>query len=134
MLVKHLGVSRSSPSLLCQPGVVPFLFCVLTALRLCDTLALYLSLDGPVPSRKEQALVEEKRRLLGALDEAHKSMQAALAGIDPHLALSPTWAIKQLIAHIAGWDDATIRMLRAHWVSIPCKVAVRARALPRTAA
>ena len=66
--------------------------------------------------------MEEKHRLLEALDEAHQSMQAALAGIDPHLALSPTWTIKQVVDHITGWDDATIVMLRAHVTGEPLDV------------
>ena len=63
--------------------------------------------------------MEEKQRLIAELDKAHGSMQAALADIDPELALSPTWTVKQLVDHITGWDDATIKMLHAHVTGEP---------------
>jgi hypothetical protein len=63
--------------------------------------------------------VEERQRLIEQLDEAHDRMRAVLVGIDPRMRMSPTWTIKEVIAHIAGWDDATIEMLRAHVTGEP---------------
>ena len=43
------------------------------------------------------------RKLLADLEEAHAATRE----------LYPTWTIKELLAHIAGWDDACIATLQA---------------------
>ena len=43
------------------------------------------------------------RRLLHDLETAHAAAQE----------LYPTWTIKELLSHIAGWDDACIATLLA---------------------
>jgi uncharacterized protein (TIGR03083 family) len=58
--------------------------------------------------------MEEKERLIRQLDEARETMRAVLADIDPTMEVYPTWTIKHVLAHITGWDDATISSLRAH--------------------
>jgi len=63
--------------------------------------------------------VDERQRLVEQLDEAHEKLRAVLVGIDPAMAMSPTWTVKEVVAHIAGWDDATIEMLRAHVTGDP---------------
>jgi hypothetical protein len=63
--------------------------------------------------------VEQKQRLIRQLDEAHEKLRTVLVGIDPAMPMSPTWTIKEVVAHIAGWDDATIEMLRAHVTNKP---------------
>jgi hypothetical protein len=63
--------------------------------------------------------VDERQRLVEQLDEAHEKLRAVLVGIDPTMAMSPTWTVKEIIGHIAGWDDATIEMLRAHVTGDP---------------
>lgn len=61
----------------------------------------------------------DKAELIQQLDQSHARMHAVLDGIDPQLRLSPTWTIKEAIAHIAGWDDLNIEMLRAHATGEP---------------
>ena len=63
--------------------------------------------------------MDERQRLVEQLDEAHEKLRAVLVGIDPAMAMSPTWTVKEVVAHIAGWDDATIEMLRAHVTGDP---------------
>ena len=63
--------------------------------------------------------MSERERLIQQLDEARDKMRAILADTDPGMRLSPTWTIKEVVAHITGWDDATIEMLRAHATGEP---------------
>ncbi len=58
--------------------------------------------------------MEEKTRLIQRLDAARAKMRAELADIDQQMEIYPGWTIKHILAHIAGWDDATIASLRAH--------------------
>lgn len=58
--------------------------------------------------------MEERQRLIQQLDAAREKMRAVLADIDTQMVIYPGWTIKQVLAHIAGWDDANISSLRAH--------------------
>ncbi|MFH2103829.1 MAG: maleylpyruvate isomerase N-terminal domain-containing protein [Chloroflexota bacterium] len=48
------------------------------------------------------------------LDEARGGLEALLPRVDIHKQIYPGWTLKQLLDHIAGWDDAVIASLRAH--------------------
>ena len=63
--------------------------------------------------------MDEKQQLLQQLDEAHEKLRAVLSSLDPSRAVSPTWTVKEVVAHITGWDDATIKMLHAHVTGEP---------------
>jgi hypothetical protein len=56
----------------------------------------------------------DRERLLNSLDEAREMMRAVLDGIDLAMEIYPGWTIKYVLAHIAGWDDATAVSFRAH--------------------
>jgi len=56
----------------------------------------------------------EKTFLLQRLDEARKQIKGLLAKINPSKEIYPGWTIRKMLAHITGWDDATIDSLRAH--------------------
>ena len=58
--------------------------------------------------------MEERTRLIQRLDEAREKMRAVLVDIDTQMEIYPNWTIKHVLAHIAGWDDASIASLRAH--------------------
>ena len=58
--------------------------------------------------------MEEKIRLIQQLDAAREKMLAVLADIDIQMEIYPGWAIKHVLAHITGWDDAAAAALRAH--------------------
>ncbi len=55
----------------------------------------------------------DKAQLMQAFDQAHDQMRAVLPGIDCCMEIYPSWTIKEMLAHLAGWDDATIATLRA---------------------
>ena len=56
----------------------------------------------------------ERSFLLHRLDENRKNIEELLPRIDPQLEIYPGWTIKDMLAHMTGWDDATIDSLRAH--------------------
>jgi hypothetical protein len=58
--------------------------------------------------------MDEKDRLIQHLDGARETMRTLLHDLDPQMEIYPTWTIKEVLAHIAGWDDATTSSLRAH--------------------
>ncbi len=58
--------------------------------------------------------MEEKTHLIQQLDEARQKMWAEIADIDTQMEIYPGWTIKEVLAHIAGWDDAASSSLRAH--------------------
>lgn len=56
----------------------------------------------------------EKDSLLHRLEKARLRIEELLPKIDSEKEVYPGWSIKHLIAHITGWDDASIDALRAH--------------------
>ena len=41
-------------------------------------------------------------------------MRAVVARVPQNQSIYPHWTIKEIIAHLAGWDDAVIASLKAH--------------------
>jgi uncharacterized protein (TIGR03083 family) len=58
--------------------------------------------------------MEVRDRLIQDLDAARETMRAVVAKVDPKREIYPGWTMKHVLAHIAGWDDATIASLQAH--------------------
>ena len=52
--------------------------------------------------------------LIARLDEARAILRQAIARFDPLEEIYPDWKVKELISHVAGWDDAVIESFRAH--------------------
>jgi hypothetical protein len=52
--------------------------------------------------------------LLHHLKDSHQKIEELLPKIDPKKEIYPGWTIRQILAHISGWDDASIDALRAH--------------------
>jgi hypothetical protein len=61
----------------------------------------------------------ERTFLIHRLDETRARIEDILPRIDPEAEIYPGWTIKQMLAHMTGWDDATIDSLRAHVVGRP---------------
>lgn len=57
--------------------------------------------------------LNEKQALLERLDNAREQLNAVLNRVSVQQEIYPTWTIKQLLAHIAGWDEACIAALEA---------------------
>ena len=57
---------------------------------------------------------EDRDFLLHRLDETRSKVEDLLPKVDINRQIYPGWTIKDLIAHMTGWDDATIDSLRSH--------------------
>jgi hypothetical protein len=56
----------------------------------------------------------KSQRFIEQLQQARDKMQAVVDVIDVQMDIYPPWKIKQVLAHITGWDDAVIAALKAH--------------------
>lgn len=52
--------------------------------------------------------------LVSQLKKARSEMIAHLDEIDKNRKIYPLWTIREILAHIAGWDDAIIASVSAH--------------------
>jgi len=57
--------------------------------------------------------------LLNRLDETRLKIEELLPKIDPEKDIYPGWTLKLMLAHITGWDEATVDALRAHALGLP---------------
>jgi uncharacterized damage-inducible protein DinB len=57
---------------------------------------------------------DPRPELVAQLQQARSEMIAHLDEIDKNRKIYPLWTIREILAHIAGWDDAIIASLRAH--------------------
>ena len=65
----------------------------------------------------------ERDFLLHRLDETREVIEKILPTIDRKREIYPGWTMKEMLAHMTGWDDATIDSLRAHVIERPPSVA-----------
>ena len=56
----------------------------------------------------------KKDQLMQEFDQARTHMRQALDAVDSKMEIYPEWTIKEMLAHLAGWDDATIQALKAY--------------------
>lgn len=57
--------------------------------------------------------MEEKAHLAAELDSAREMMNTALADMGGQRDLNEDWTLKELLAHIAGWDEYAIGVMEA---------------------
>lgn len=55
-----------------------------------------------------------KTSLIQRLDRARAGLESVIPLLDPAKEIYPNWTLKQMLDHIAGWDDAVIASLHAH--------------------
>ncbi len=58
--------------------------------------------------------MNKKDELIQQLDHARNTMLPLLTEIEINRQIYPMWTVRELLAHIAGWDDAIIQSLNAH--------------------
>ena len=58
--------------------------------------------------------MEQNERLIERLDQGRRALQGMMVGLDQGLEICPGWTIKELLAHVAGWDEVATAALRAH--------------------
>jgi hypothetical protein len=66
--------------------------------------------------------VPDRIFLLHRMDETRSKIEELLPEIDPLKEIYPDWTIRDMLAHMTGWDDATIDSLRSHVVERPPSV------------
>ena len=58
--------------------------------------------------------MHEAERLIERLNRSRNAMQRAVSSVDADRELCPGWTIREMLAHIAGWDEVGTRTVRAH--------------------
>jgi hypothetical protein len=66
--------------------------------------------------------VPDREFLLHRMDETRSQIEKLLPRIDGNKEIYPGWTIRDMLAHMTGWDDATIDSLRAHVIDRPPSV------------
>jgi|WetSurMetagenome_2_1015567.scaffolds.fasta_scaffold68253_2 hypothetical protein len=61
----------------------------------------------------------ENSQLLACLDETRAVMEKLLPSLSPGQQIYPGWTMKDLLAHMTGWDVATLDSLQAHLTGNP---------------
>ncbi len=55
-----------------------------------------------------------KDELIAWLEESHAKMEAVVAQVDCDTEIYPGWTIREVLAHLTGWDDAVLTSLKSH--------------------
>lgn len=58
--------------------------------------------------------MDEGERLIERLNQSRNAMQRALSSVDAQQELCPGWTIREMLAHIAGWEEVGAKTIRAH--------------------
>ena len=58
--------------------------------------------------------MDEVERLIEQLSKGRTAMQRALSRVDTQVEICPGWTIKEVLAHISGWDAVGTSTVRAH--------------------
>jgi hypothetical protein len=56
----------------------------------------------------------DKQQLISELDKARKRLNDVLSRVDDKKEIYPTWKLKEVLDHVAGWDDAVIASIQSH--------------------
>jgi hypothetical protein len=55
----------------------------------------------------------KREEILEALEASHTAMMARLDEVDKNRKIYPLWTIREIVAHLSGWDDAAIGFVGA---------------------
>jgi len=55
----------------------------------------------------------KREEILKMIESSHATMMAQLNEIDKQRKIYPLWTIREIIAHLSGWDDASIGFINA---------------------
>ena len=58
--------------------------------------------------------MHEAERLIERLNRSRNAMQRAVSSVDAELELCPGWTVREMLAHVAGWDEVGTSTVRAH--------------------
>ncbi len=57
--------------------------------------------------------MNSREALIARLERSRALMLAQLDEIDKNRKIYPLWTVREILAHLSGWDDATIAFIRA---------------------
>lgn len=57
--------------------------------------------------------MDKRAELIARLEHSRAMMLAPLEEIDKNREIYPLWTVREILAHISGWDDAAIAFIRA---------------------
>lgn len=57
--------------------------------------------------------MNKRDEILHALETSHATMRAQLDEIDKNRKVYPLWTIREILAHLSGWDDTVVGFLSA---------------------
>lgn len=57
---------------------------------------------------------DPRPQIMAELEQARAEILVLLDTVDKNRKIYPLWTIREILAHIAGWDDAIIASLKAH--------------------
>lgn len=57
--------------------------------------------------------MQKTTQFIEQFNRARKQLRELLPQVDRHMEIYPGWTTKEVLAHLAGWDDATIFALQA---------------------
>ena len=60
--------------------------------------------------------MHEGERLIERLDESRDAMRRALSSVNREQEIYPGWTIREILVHIAGWDEVGASTVQAHTV------------------
>ena len=63
--------------------------------------------------RRERDIMNQRETLIQRLETARAQMIAHLDEIDKNRKVYPLWTVREILAHLSGWDDATIAFIRS---------------------
>ena len=55
-----------------------------------------------------------REELCQQLEGSHSRWEELIRHVDPNLEIYPGWTLRQLLAHLTGWDENTLATLTAH--------------------
>lgn len=58
--------------------------------------------------------MDDGERLIEALGQARREMEQVVSAADRQVEICPGWTLKEVLAHISGWDAVGISTIRAH--------------------
>jgi hypothetical protein len=56
----------------------------------------------------------DRDALIQQLTHSRQKINAVLARVEPQREIYPEWTLKELLAHLTGWDDACLESISAH--------------------
>jgi hypothetical protein len=73
-------------------------------------------------TREDPMPIPDQKKLLQLMEETHTKMESVLPQVDSNKEIYPGWTIREVLAHVTGWDETTIEALHAHIEGRPLSI------------